>query len=230
MSYQNPYTTPREKRDSVWYMRGEPLTVKADCKNGVFLPLGEEAFLPDGTPNPAASPVLSMSPVKYGSFPAGVMFPSEAAEAKKHDWTQVFFLDDRGVLCATLLKNESRDNFLNRVRDLEISGGGMTRFVDFKFVARMHRRKSARHKSDYFAADFEAVPLTDAEKTRNAAFAETEHPYVYDLRTVNEYIARNLNVPDAQMPVARAEVLFALGFIPAEVATEITTHKPLLTA
>ena len=226
MSYQNPYTASREKRNEVYYEPGSPISIKADCKEGLFLPLGEDATIPDGKafkPNPLAQKSVKMQVVKYGHLPNAILFPPVNETPKRATYTQVFFVDSRGVLSSMLLKGESRDNFLKQIREIEINGAGETRFVDFEFTASMEARKSEKFKSTYYAIEFSAQPLSKDVFERNQGFASVNYDDVFDSRVIQEYVVRNVpNYEAYEMPLVCAELLHAFGFIPESKVAQLT--------
>lgn len=216
--YKNPFIEAPQA--GVYYVTGEPETIKADCKDGVFLSLGQKPKIKDGNktvPNPEAKSEMLWQVVKYVNFPQpAVLFPKEGGERKLQQWVQVFYIDTDGLLCATLLKGESRDNFLKAVRDCEARK--KKSFVFFQFKAVMSERNSAKHGSDYFAVSFEVSELDPETFERNRLFAETSFDDIYDGRTVREFYAQN-SANAATQPLTSdmaAKLMFALGYIPSE--------------
>lgn len=215
-TYSNPFDAPKEVQKRVFFTQlTAPDVVKSDCKSGKFIPIGA---------NPAdkktAPSQIEMQVVKFADIPNAVLFPHES----KHEafmWTQVFFVDVRGILCSTLLKNESRDNFLKTVRDCEVDSSGAKNYTDFVFVAAMDERVNKR-KEDYFAIVFAPSEISPEDFARNKDFSTKYHESVFCSRTIAEYIKQNMsNVALEKIDEVAAKLLFGFGFIGESTFTEL---------
>lgn len=205
-NYENPFLAEKKKEKKIYYTVGQPDTIKSDCKVGKFVPLGGD--------KKTAPSEINMQVLKYADIPNAVLFPSDSStERKTFTWTQVFFVNDKGVLCSTLLKNESRDNFLKAARNCQIDSEGEKDFTDFIFTAKFGERINAR-KEEYFAVSFETKAIDAPTFNRNKAWSVDNHESVFDNRVIVEYVKQNLPEFDAsQLPEAVAELLFGFGFI-----------------
>lgn len=231
MNYRNPFIEPVQT-DGIYYVVGEPETVKADCKEGVFLSLGQKAKVKEGknsVPNPEAKTEMTWQVVKHVNIqqPA-VLFPREGVDRKAHQWVQVFYIDSDGLLCATLLKGESRDNFLKAVRNCETRK--KKSYVSFLFTASMSSRESAKYSSEYYAVEFTTTELQEDAYQRIYEFAEVSYDDIYDVRTVREFYNQNSTLAASQPLSAdmAAKLAFALGYIPESKVQQLASTETVL--
>jgi hypothetical protein len=218
--YQNPFEVEKIKGKRIYYSHAQPDSVKADCKDGRFIPLGSK----DKKTCPAS---IEMQVLKFADIPNAVLFPfGEKREA--HLWTQVFYVNEKGLLCSTLLKNESRDNFFRAIRECEIQSEGEKNFTDFTFTAVMSERTS-KINVDYFAVTFESKPIEAEDLERNQAFAKEMHEDIFDRRVVVEYVKQNLPQIEAKdLNACFADILFGFGFIGETVYTRLVGNQNAL--
>lgn len=228
----NPFTAPRERRRRVFYTLGDPFIVKADCKSGLFLPIGEKPTVRNGQQKPEANPAgrdkITMQVLKFGHWPNAVLFPVSEAERKANNWVEVLYVDERGIVCSTLLKGESRDRFLRAVIDVEAEGEGLKNLTDHVLTCRMSPRTSTKFSSDYYAVEFSAAPIAPEDFERNKEFAAERYEEVFSARTALEFVAQNIpHVTDAKERAAAAlDMLLANGFISQ---TVLRSQNALLT-
>jgi hypothetical protein len=206
MVYSNPYEAEKVAKRKIYYIEGQPDTIKSDCKEGRFVPIGN----PDKEICPTE---IEMQVLKYANIQNAVMFEFDEATVAAHNWTQVFYTDKSGVIFSTLLKNESRDNFLKALRSCEVETEGALNYSDFTFIAKMEKRLSDK-KVKYFAVTFDKKPIDSDDHKRNAEFCKEKHEEICDLRTIKEYIDKNMSlVPHDQINKAIADVMFGFGLI-----------------
>lgn len=208
----NPFAQERERVRKVFYITGEPNIVKADCKAGLFLPVGEKATIRNGKDKPIANPAgkdeLKMQVIKFGHWANAVLFPTEGADRKAHTWTEVLFVDGKGMVCSVLLKNESRDRFLRLIMNIEAEGEGLKNYTDFVITAAMAPRTSAKFNSDYYAVEFSAEPITAEDLERNIEFGMDRYEEVFSARTAMEFVAQNIPAITDQADRAAAALDF----------------------
>lgn len=192
----NPFNQERERVRRVFYMTGEPNIIKADCKAGMFLPVGEKATIRNGKEKPIANPAgreeIKMQVIKFGHWANAVLFPAEGADRKAHTWTEVLYVDEKGMVCSMLLKNESRDRFLRMVVNIEAEGEGLKNYTDFVITAAMAPRTSTKFNSDYYAVEFAAEPIEAADLERNIEFGMDRYEEVFSARTAMEFVQQNI--------------------------------------
>lgn len=216
----NPFTATREPRKQIFYIPGQPFVTKADCKAGLFLPIGEKPIV-NKAPNPAGSDTIRVQVIKHGDWLKAVLFPMPGGEApKRQDWTEVIFSTEKGLLCSMLLKGESRDRFLRLLIEIEAEGEGMKNYTDYTIVGRMVDRTSKTFSSDYFAIEWSKEPIAPADFERNKQFAVAHYESLFVSRTALEYVDNNVpGITDpTQRLVAAVKFAFAFGFISKEVS------------
>jgi hypothetical protein len=198
---------------------GDPNIVKADCKSGLFLPIGEKPTVRNANGKPEANPAgrdgISMQLLKFGHWPNALLFPVSEAERKTNNWVEALYVDERGMVCATLFKGESRDRFLRAVMTLEAEGEGLKNYTDYVLHCTMSPRTSAKFASDYYAVEFSAAPIAPEDFERNREFAAERFDEVFSARTALEFVAQNIPqvTGTRERAVAALEILFANGFI-----------------
>lgn len=217
-SYSNPFKADKKPQKRIFTSDvTQPDVIKSDCKVGKFVEIGgDKKSSPDQ---------IEMQVVKFANIPNAVLFPHGEGENVKRehfDWTEVFFINVRGILCSTLLKNESRDNFLRAVRDCEVNSEGAKNFSNFVFVAAMASRVNKR-KEDYHAVEFGVSEISPEDLKRNKAFAAEFHEGIFSARTMREFITQNLpQIAKENQAKVAADLLFGFGFVGKE------THEALL--
>lgn len=216
-TYSNPFTVEKTEQKRVFFTQlYAPDVVKSDCKSGKFITLGGD--------KKTSPEQIEMQVLKYADLPNAILFPHGEGETLKKEpfmWTQIFFVDVRGVLCSTLLKNESRDNFLKAIRDCEVNSKGAKNYTDFVFVAAMADRKNKR-KEDYFAIEFAPSEIAPEDYERNVEFSKLHHESIFCSRTMQEFVKWQL--PDTKpenVPSTVAKLLYGFGFIGEDKFTEL---------
>lgn len=209
----NPFSQERERVRRVFYITGEPNIIKADCKAGLFLPVGEKATIRNGKEKPIANPAgkkeeIKMQVIKFGHWANAVLFPAEGADRKAHTWTEVLFVDAKGMVCSVLLKNESRDRFLRLIMNIEAEGEGLKNYTDFVITATMGPRVNTKIGADYYAVEFSAEPITAEDLERNIEFAMDRYEETFSARTAMEFVAQNIPAITDQADRAAAALDF----------------------
>lgn len=219
----NPFTAARERRRRVLYITGDPNVIKADCKAGLFLPIGEKPLVREGgksIPNPTGSETITMQVIKWGHWVNAVLFPAAGSETerKAQNWVEVLYVGADGMVCSTLFKGESRDRFLRTMQQIEAKGEGLKNHTDYVLTCKMAPRTSTKFNSDYYAVEFTYEPISPEDFERNKEFASTRFEEVFAARTALEFVTQNIpHITDGkQRAVAALEMLLANQFITAD--------------
>lgn len=208
-NYENPFEMDRTEKDVVFFTEGNIRTMKFNCSDGEFLKLGKKKG--EGITE------MKIQVIKHMALPPGKMYQTK----EPTDWHIIFYVDEDGILCESLLKGESRDNFLETVGELYAKSNGTKNFTDYTLIARMNDRHSAEHKSDYYAVTFEPVEIDAASLERNKNFAADHYQDVYSNRVVLEFLEQNssnFNTMKANGTLHEvvAEMNYRLGMYPEE--------------
>lgn len=191
------------------YLPGHPRQIRFDGKAGMFNLNGED---------PIANK-LTFIPVSLRVF-VDSLFSGGAFHQGRKTWAELFYFDDKGVMCGVLFHGYSVENLLKLNASLFYDDLKLTEVM---LTVKATKKENKKVGGTYFIADFSYAPADPAEVQARQQFAEDFDIYRAETVTgeADTKISEGYRVPQAEQHAAQ---------LPAAQTTEEETTAEETTA